>query len=209
MENKLVKNLFKGCLTVPNLLSVIRIIMVPFIAWMFFNDMKKWGVLLLALSGLTDFFDGKIARRFNQISELGKIIDPIADKLTMLTLAVIMLVSFTSSTEPLIRAAGWVFLVFLIKEGIFIVGGAAMIAFGIKPGAAELFGKIATFVFYGVMIILLLFGKGVGAFEGVTVPDWLTLVLVCISAVCTIVAALSYYPETKRQVKERFSKDNK
>ena len=79
---KILKEYFTGCLTVPNLLSFLRIVMVPIFAVLFHQGRYGWAVFVLALSGLSDFFDGKIARRFNQISNLGKMLDPVADKLT-------------------------------------------------------------------------------------------------------------------------------
>lgn len=66
------KGLFKGCLTVPNLLSLIRIILVPVFAVLFYQGHVLWAVFVLFLSGLSDFFDGKIARRFHQVSALGR-----------------------------------------------------------------------------------------------------------------------------------------
>ena len=84
------KRLFTGCLTVPNLLSLIRIILIPVFGVLFYHEHVLAAVIVLAVSGLTDLFDGKIARRFNQVSELGKILDPIADKLTQMTIAVVL-----------------------------------------------------------------------------------------------------------------------
>ena len=82
----MIKDLFKNWNTIPNWLSFARIIMVPVFAYLFLNDSIPnniiWAVFVLALSGLSDCLDGKIARRFNQISELGKVLDPVADKLT-------------------------------------------------------------------------------------------------------------------------------
>lgn len=208
-EENLVKNLFKGCATVPNLLTLIRIILVPFFAYFFIHDQKVLAVSILVASGLTDFLDGKIARRFNQVSDLGKILDPVADKVTMLTLAVMMIILFHKAESPVIRAAGWIFIVFLVKEFIFVVGGALMLGFGIRPGAAEIFGKVATFVFYLVMIAILLFGPEVGVFsEAFAIPDIVVAIMVGVSAVCTIVAFCSYMPATSKQVKERFSKES-
>ena len=69
-------------LTIPNLLSLIRIIIVPFFAYYFMQDKILPATILICLSGLSDAVDGFIARRFNQITELGKILDPFADKIT-------------------------------------------------------------------------------------------------------------------------------
>lgn len=208
----MVKGLFKGCLTVPNLLSLIRIFLVPIFAVLYYQGHVGWAVFMLVLSGISDFLDGKIARRFNQVSELGKILDPVADKLTQITIAVMLYISFRSCNDSLMRAFSWVFLVFLVKEALMVVGGGLMIACGIKPGAAEIFGKVATFVFYLVMLVIIGFGPEIGAFRAYwTLPDPVLMVLVIISAILTITAFLSYMPATYRQVKEKWSskKDSK
>ncbi|MGN1442625.1 MAG: CDP-alcohol phosphatidyltransferase family protein [Acutalibacteraceae bacterium] len=200
------KDLFKGCLTIPNLLSVIRIALIPVFAVLFLGDHQIAALIVLAVSGLTDLFDGKIARRFNQVSALGKILDPVADKLTQITIAVILFILFRNADSTLINAFGWVFLVFLIKEAVMVIGGLVMLLMNIRPGAAEMPGKVATAAFYGIMILIIGFGPEVGAFRNLfTLPEALTGVLVVISAILTLVAFASYMPETYRQFKEHFS----
>ena len=73
--------------TIPNLLSVLRILVIAPFAYFFLNGQLLLAVLFLAFSGLSDMFDGMIARKFNQITELGKMLDPLADKLTQGTIA--------------------------------------------------------------------------------------------------------------------------
>ncbi|HIS05313.1 MAG TPA: CDP-alcohol phosphatidyltransferase family protein [Candidatus Fimenecus stercoravium] len=198
------KALFSGCLTVPNLLSLIRILLIPVFGVLFYNGEALWAVVVLVLSGLTDLFDGKIARRFNQISELGKILDPVADKLTQITIAVVIFLVLDKSQDPTMQWFKWVFLFFLFKELVMILGGAVMLAIGLRPGAAEIYGKVATFVFYGVMVVVLAFGPEIGALrEWFTLPTPVMIVLVIISAALTFVALLSYLPSTFRQFKER------
>ncbi len=207
---KLLADLFSNWKTVPNLLSFLRILMVPLFAYIFVhNEIAHnvlWSVVIIALSGLTDLFDGKIARRFNQVSNLGKILDPIADKLTVITVAILLLIKFRAAEDSMIRSFGLVFIVFLAKDAFMVVGGAAMIAFGIRPGAAEIYGKVSTCVFYGVMLLVVAFGKEVGALQNIwTMPPVLMGILIIIAAVATLVAFLSYVPGIRRQVKERFS----
>lgn len=199
------KDLFKGCLTIPNLLSVIRISLIPVFAVMYLNGQPIAAIAILAVSGLTDLFDGKIARRFNQVSALGKILDPVADKLTQITIAIILFICFRRAENTTINAFGWVFLVFLIKEGIMVVGGLVMLLMNIRPGAAEMPGKVATFTFYGVMLLIIAFGPEVGVLTSVwTLPDVLTGILV-VTAACTCVFAFaSYMPETYRQFRDHF-----
>lgn len=201
------KDLFKGCWTIPNLLSVIRILLIPVFAYLFYNDEKIWAVVILALSGLSDTFDGQIARKFNQISDLGKVLDPVADKLTQITIAVMLLIDFKSAQNPIINALGWVFLVFLIKEAVMIVGGLIMLLLNIRPGAAEFWGKAATVVFYVGMVIIIAVGPEVGALNGIIgfeLPNVITGIIVVLCAIMTIAAFLSYMPETFRQFKEYF-----
>ena len=201
---KILKEYFTGCLAVPNLLSFLRIVMVPIFAVLFHQGRYGWAVFVLALSGLSDFFDGKIARRFNQISNLGKMLDPVADKLTQITIAIMFYLTFRGSSDATVKAFSWVFLVFLIKEAVMVVGGAAMIALGLKPGAAEMPGKVATFVFYLVMITIIAFGPDIGILGSVfTLPSAVMIALVCVSVVLTIVAFASYMPAVYRQLKEK------
>ena len=98
------KGLFKGCLTVPNLLSLIRILLVPVFAVLFYQGHVLWAVFVLFLSGVSDFFDGKIARRFHQVSALGKVLDPVADKITQITIAVMLFLEFHKSASSAMRA---------------------------------------------------------------------------------------------------------
>ncbi len=203
------KELFKGCWTIPNLLSVIRIILIPFFAVFFAQGKYLLAILILVLSGLSDFFDGKIARKFNQISALGKMLDPVADKLTQMTLAGLLFYIFNSATDKALQAFSWVFLLFILKEIVMVIGGLVMILMGLRPGAAEIYGKAATMAFYIIMIIIFCFGPEVGALcevTGITLPNIVLMVLVLISLILTIVAFFSYLPDVVRQFKERKAK---
>lgn len=202
------KDLFKGCWTVPNLLSFLRIVMVPIFAVLFYKGEFLWAVVVLFLSGISDTLDGKIARRFNQVSALGKILDPVADKITQITIAIMLFLEFNKAQSSSLRAFSWVFLVFLIKEAVMILGGAVMLACGIRPGAAEIYGKVATLAFYAIMLVIMIAGPEVGALVRLGIlangiPEIATMVLVVISAALTIVAFISYLPGVFRQFKER------
>lgn len=204
----IIKHYLKGWKTIPNLLSFIRILLVPVFAVLFYKGMLGWAVALLVISGLSDFFDGKIARKFNQISELGKMLDPLADKITQITIAILLFLEFRQCESTVMRTFSWIFFVFLAKEFIFVVGGLIMIAIGIVPGAAEIYGKVATFVFYLVMVAMFLFGPEIGVFRAAfVIPDVVCVVLVAISAVLALVAFASYLPEICRKTKERFAKN--
>ena len=195
------KELLKGWNTIPNWLSYIRIALIPVFAVLFYKGYVGWAMLVLGLSGLSDFFDGKIARKFNQVSDLGKIIDPVADKLTQITIAIMFYIEFRTSSEELIKTFSWVFLIFVIKEFVMVFFGGLMLAMGLRPAAAEIYGKAATMVFYLVMIAIVMFGPDIGFLkEYWTIPDVAMLVLVIVSAVLTVVAFCSYLPSAAKQI---------
>ena len=204
-----IRDLLKNWKTIPNLLSALRIIMVPIMAVLFLKGHPVWAVFVLFLSGLSDFVDGKIARRFNQISELGKILDPLADKLTQITVAVLLYIFFRSAeSSPELRAFSWVFLLFVGKEALMVLFSVVLLSLGLRPGAAEIYGKVATFVFYMVMLFIIAFAPEIGAFRTLwTAPSLLLQILVILSAVLCFVALFSYFPGTYRLLKSRKQKD--
>ncbi|MEE0981003.1 MAG: CDP-alcohol phosphatidyltransferase family protein [Acutalibacteraceae bacterium] len=198
------KDLFKNWNTIPNWISFARIIMVPIFAVLFLNDEIVWSVFVLFLSGFSDFIDGKIARKFNQISELGKMLDPVADKLTQMTIAVLLYLRF-SAADGLDKTFSWIFLIFIIKEFVMVAFGAFMVAIGLKPSAAEIYGKAATFAFYAVMLLLFAFAPDVGAFTNLwVIPETLLVILVALTAILCVVAFASYLPTTYKQFKEKY-----
>ena len=195
------KELLKDWNTIPNWLSYIRIVLIPVFAVLFYKGYVGWALLVLALSGLSDFFDGKIARKFNQVSDLGKIIDPVADKLTQITIAVMFYIQFRQSSDELINTFSWVFLVFVVKELVMVLFGGLMLLMNLRPSAAVIYGKAATMAFYLVMIAIVMFGPDVGFLSQYwTLPDKAMLVLVIISAVMTVIAFLGYLPDAAKQI---------
>lgn len=203
----MIKRYLKDWNTIPNIISYVRILLIPVFAVLFRQGHLAWALVAIVVSGLTDFVDGKIARKFNQVSDLGKLLDPLADKLTQITLAILLFLEFNSCTDDVMKAFSWVFLVFLAKEAIFVVGGVIMLSLGMVPCAAEIFGKVSTFFFYGVMVVLFLFGPEVGVFASFfTLPSKICVVLVVISVILTLIAFASYVPDVVRQCKTKFSK---
>lgn len=199
-----IKTLFKDWNTIPNWLSYIRIALIPVFAVLFYNDKEIIALIVLVVSGSTDFFDGKLARKLNQVSDLGKLLDPVADKLTQITLSIVFYLEFRNSTVELINTFSWVFLIFVIKELVMVVFGTIMVLVGLRPVAAEIVGKTATMVFYLVMIFIVMFGPEVGVLSHLwAIPETLLLVLVVISAFITVLAFLSYLPSTFRQVADK------
>ena len=156
-----VHDLFDGWNTIPNWLSFIRIALIPVFAVLFVQGHQLVAVIVMICAALTDLFDGKIARKFNQVSNLGKILDPIADKLSQMAIVIVLL--YTYWENPI----KYLFFFFIVKEVLMLLGGALLLSKGMRPTAAEIWGKVATNVFYIAMIIILAFGEN-GALCNVT-----------------------------------------
>lgn len=135
--------------TVPNLLSVIRILVIVPFAIFFLQGDILWAVLMLAISGLSDCFDGMIARKFNQVTELGKMLDPLADKLTQGTVAVCLAVEY-----PILIP---VLSIFVAKELLMLVAACVLLKRKKRPSAAKWYGKVGTILFYfsaGAVVVM-------------------------------------------------------
>ena len=86
--------------TIPNVLSFFRIALIPIIVGLYVGGMREWSVLVILISGLTDILDGFIARKFNMMSELGKALDPLADKLTQLAVFSCLIIDYPLIALP-------------------------------------------------------------------------------------------------------------
>ncbi len=196
---------FENWKTIPNYISFVRILLIPVFAVLFYKDYTVAAFIILALSGLSDMVDGKIARKLNQVSNLGKMLDPIADKLTVFAIAIILFLKFHQVSNETLNAFSWVFLLFIVKDIIMLGFGLFMILNGLHPVAAEIYGKLATLAFYSVMAVVMAVGPEVGAFrEYFVLPDTVMMVLVVISVILTFIAFFSYIPGVVRQCSERF-----
>lgn len=142
----------KEVFTIPNMLSLFRLVLIPVYVVIYLNatQMREYFIAgtILAVSCLTDMIDGKIARRFNMISTVGQILDPIADKLTQFTLTLCLSIRY-----PVLRL---VLVLFVVKEGFQGIVGIINLRRGkILPGAL-MAGKICTTVLFLSLIILVL-----------------------------------------------------
>ena len=194
----------KKFFTIPNIISLVRIVMVPLFAWAFLAGHEIAALVIIVLSGVSDKLDGTIARKFNQVSEAGKMLDPLADKLTQVVLALLMFLRFHASTNAWMQAFSWVFLGFIGKEVFMLLFALCMLLMRKRPAAAEIWGKAATVAFYVVMSLLLLAGPEVGLLQkyipAAVLPQWSVQILVVLTLVLTVVAFLSYIPDTYRKL---------
>lgn len=133
-------------LTVPNLLSFFRILLIPVIICLYFKDQYWWAFGLLVLSGATDVVDGWIARTFHVVSDFGKAIDPVADKLTQIALLLCLM--------PM--KYWWMVAILITKEAS--IGILTLIALRRTHSvySAGWYGKICTVVIYLSMFVLIL-----------------------------------------------------
>lgn len=135
--------------TIPNFMSLFRLVLVPFIIWIYLRDDYDVAAALVAISALTDVLDGLIARKFNMVSELGKVLDPVCDKLTHAALLICLITRY---------AYIWTLLVLLaVKELTAAILGAIAFKRGNKLHSAKWYGKLCTVVFESSMILLMLF----------------------------------------------------
>ena len=175
----------KQIFSIPNILGYFRILLIPIIIWKYLTaesieDYRFAGVLI-AISGITDFLDGFIARKFHMITQLGKAVDPIADKLTQG--GILFALSFRF---PWILA---LVVLFVIKEGFMGIMGILSLRKGTMLDGAKWFGKVCTAVLYVVMLILIFF-------PDISMKAANILILLCGGLM--ILSLVLYIPEFKK-----------
>ena len=138
-------------MNVPNILSLFRMFLVPVFVAVFFSDIPHataYAACVYALAGITDVLDGIIARHFNLITKLGKILDPLADKLMTITVFICITIK---GIIP-----WWVILLIFAKDLLLIIGGIKLYREVSGVFASNVFGKAATvFLVLGGIVIML------------------------------------------------------
>lgn len=137
-------NMFKH---VPNILTVIRIFLVPVILYYLLEDSYILAFIFLTLSGLTDILDGFIARKFNFITNFGKLMDPLADKITQVSILTVL------ALQDIIPM--FILVVVIVKE-FFMISGASFLYGKEFVVSSRWYGKLATVLFY-IAIVTSLF----------------------------------------------------
>ena len=162
----------KDILTIPNLLSLLRLLMIPVIVWLYVKEKNYYAATgMVILSGATDIADGIIARKCNMVSDFGKILDPIADKLTQATLIICL-----SSKYPKMI---WLVVLFAVKEFIMALLGYITIKSKNSVNSAKWYGKVSTFVLYVSMILMIL------------IPDLPIEIVNALTLLCAAILSLS------------------
>lgn len=132
---------------IPNALTIIRFLLVPFIIIFCLQENYILAIILLILSGITDVLDGAIARKFNLITDFGKLMDPLADKATQISLLTVLVI------EHLIPI--WILIIVILKE-FCMVSGASFLYGKELVVSSKWYGKLATVLFYIAIMTSLL-----------------------------------------------------
>lgn len=147
-----IKDWKKEILTIPNLLSLFRLILIPVYITIYLNAQNTTDYYvaagILAVSCLTDLIDGKIARHFNMISTVGKILDPFADKATQFTLIICLAVNY--------NVLWYLVALFVVKESFQLIAGSINLKKGRMLKGALISGKICTAVLFVSLIFMIM-----------------------------------------------------
>lgn len=175
-----IKDWKKEIFTIPNLLSIFRLIMIPLYVTIYTNanEVADYYIAagILAVSCLTDLIDGKIARHFNMISNLGKILDPLADKATQFSLILCLATKY--------NILWYLVMLFVIKEGFQLVAGGINLLKNQKMlKGAQLSGKVCTTVLFVSLILMVMFPQ---------LDDIYLLILFALDTLCMIIAFVDY-----------------
>lgn len=175
-----INSLLKGNITIPNILSILRIFLIfPFIAAMNKGNYVSAGSILV-ISGLSDLLDGFIARNFNQKTKLGQMLDPAADKITLISVMICVGIKF-SDIIPFIA-------ILILKEICMIVASIVLIKRCISPPAAKWYGKLGTVAFY-ISITIIVSLKAIWNIENI----FLNITLMEITALLMLYALVKYF----------------
>ena len=148
-------------LTPPNVLSMLRLVCVPIFLWLILTSQDNWAVVILTLSGVSDYLDGKIARRYNQVTQVGQLLDPLADRLYILS---------TLLGLAWREIIPWWLVAILVSREVF---GTALLMvvrhYGYRALPVHFVGKAATFdLLFAFPVILL--GQGDSMLAAVVLP---------------------------------------
>ena len=179
-------------LTVPNLITVVRLACLPIFVWLLLGEENRAAAsVLLGAIGATDWVDGYIARRFNQTSTLGKILDPVADRLLFFTALVAILIDGC--------APRWVCWAVLIREIVISSATLVLAALGARRIDVTRAGKTGTFL---LMFAFPAFVAGASTFWWAPIADGLAWVFVLPGLACSYWAAAMYVPIGRRALRE-------
>jgi cardiolipin synthase len=166
---------------IPNILSVIRILLIPLFVRQMYLDHTMLAAVILAFSGLTDLLDGILARHFGWVSQVGKVLDPVADKLTQVTVCLVLM--------SVMHDYWFFFAVILLKEVGMLIMGGYLLRKKTRFTGARWFGKLVTTLFYCSIVAILFIPS---------LPRGIAMALLALTTLSAVFAAFLYWPEFKR-----------
>ena len=164
---------------VPNILTVLRFFLIPFTIYYLTQDEYIAAMIVLTLSGLTDVLDGAIARKFNLITNFGKLIDPLADKITQISILGTLVVK---NIIPL-----WILVIVLVKEAAMVAGASFLYGKELVV-SSKWYGKAATVLFYVAIVLSMIF-------RDLGIQSNIDLIIYCIAVAMTVFSLVMYFRE--------------
>ena len=164
---------------VPNALTVLRFFLIPFAVYNMFYDQYIVAIVFISISGLTDVLDGAIARKFNLVTNFGKLIDPLADKITQLSLLGTLVLK---GIIPL-----WILIIVLVKEATMVAGASFLYGKELVV-SSKWYGKAATVLFYLAIIVSMIL-------KDLNIQNAAGLILYYIAVIMTLFSLVMYFRE--------------
>jgi len=193
-EKKNTTSLNREFFTVPNILVYIRVLLIPVFVYIYINANSNTdyylAMLVMVIAFLTDFFDGRIARKYNLVTDLGKILDPIADKLYQFSVALCLMIEFPKMFV--------VAVLLFIKEMIMGLMGLVLLDKGGKEFSAKWYGKVCTGIVDCSMVFLFVSPL---VFSGNT-PYKICNILVYTCVVALVITSVLYTRLFAEKIKE-------
>lgn len=164
---------------VPNILTILRLLFIPVILYFIFVGNYILGFIFFTISGITDILDGFIARKYNLISNFGKLMDPLADKLTQ--------ISVLSSLVIVNIIPVWILAIVILKELIMVIGASFLYGKDVVV-YSKWYGKLATVLFYLAIVISLIAEQF--SIDGIFI--YFSLIIYCIASASTVFSLVMY-----------------
>ncbi len=180
-------------LTIPNVISLVRLLCVPVFLWLLFPQENRLGAAtLLAVLGATDWVDGYIARHWNQTTNLGKVLDPVADRVLLIVGVVAILVDGSAPVVPSVLS--------LLREGLVTISVLVLAALGAARIDVTWYGKCGTFLVMFAFPLFLLGHADAGAWS--TLGTWSGWLCVIPGLILGYAALAQYVPLGLTALKE-------
>ncbi|HEV2705829.1 MAG TPA: CDP-alcohol phosphatidyltransferase family protein [Pyrinomonadaceae bacterium] len=156
--------------TLPNILTVVRMGLIPVFVTALYYQRFEWALAIFIFAGLTDGIDGFLARRFDQKSQLGTILDPIADKLLLVTSFITLSLDSIVARGNHLPVPFWVTAAVISRDVFIVVGSAAInVVTGFRGFRPSMLGKINTVVQIGAIVVILVMAR-LPAVRGYVLP---------------------------------------